>query len=287
MRRLLLIGIGSGDPDDVTVRAVRALAAVEVFFVIDKGLDKADLSGLRREICRRHIPHGRYRIVEIADPERDRAAAAYGSAVEDWREQRGERLEQAILRELPEDGCGGLLVWGDPSLYDSTIDVVERMLAKGRVQLDYEVIPGISSVQVLAARHRIPLNRVGGQVLITTGRRLRAALSADGSHAALPDGDSDAGLSPGDSGAAPADGGSTAALPPGFDDVVVMLDSECSFRMLAGEDVDIYWGAFLGTEEEILVSGPVAEVAEEIQRVREQARERKGWIMDTYLLRRR
>lgn len=251
MRKLLLIGIGSGNPDDVTVQAVRALAAVDVFFVIDKGLDRADLSGLRTEICRRHIPHDRYRKVEVPDPERDRAAAAYGSAVEDWREQRAERLEQAILRELPEDGCGGVLVWGDPSLYDSTIDVVERILAKGRLQLDYEVIPGVSSVQVLAARHRIPLNRVGGQVLITTGRRLRAA------------------------------------LPCGCDDVVVMLDSECSFKALAGEDIDIYWGAFLGTEEEILVSGPVADVAEEIQRVREQARERKGWIMDTYLLRRR
>lgn len=260
MRKLLLIGIGSGDPDDVTVQAVKALACVDVFFVIDKGLSKADLSGLRTEICRRHIPHDRYRVVEIADPQRDRAAAAYGSAVEDWREQRAERLEQAILRELPEEGCGGLLVWGDPSLYDSTIDVVERILSRGQVQLEYEVIPGISSVQVLAARHRITLNRVGGQVLVTTGRRLRAALS---------------------------EGGRSGELPPGWDDVVVMLDSECSFKALTGEDVDIYWSAFLGTEEEVLVSGPAREVAEEIQRVRERARQRKGWIMDTYLLRRR
>jgi precorrin-6A synthase len=260
MRKLLLIGIGSGDPDDVTVQALKALADVDVFFVIDKGLSKADLSGLRTEICRRHIPHDRYRVVEIADPERDRATAEYGSAVEDWREQRAKRLEQAILHELPEEGCGGLLVWGDPSLYDSTIDVVERILARGQVQLEYEVIPGISSVQVLAARHRITLNRVGGEVLITTGRRLRAALLEDGQ---------------------------SAKLPPGWDDVVVMLDAECSFKALAGEDVDIYWGAFLGTEEEVLVSGPAREVADEIQRVRERARERKGWIMDTYLLHRR
>lgn len=276
MRKLWLIGIGSGNPDDVTVRAVKALTAVDVFFVIDKGLNKADLSGLRTEICRRHIPHERYRIVDVPDPERDRAAAAYGAAVDGWREQRAERLEEAISRELPEDGCGGLLVWGDPSLYDSTIDVVERILAKGRTRLEYEVIPGISSVQVLAARHRVPLNRVGGQVLITTGRRLRAALSAGGEGG---------GLKPP---AEPAKGNrGQAALPPGWDDVVVMLDSECSFKALAGEDIDIYWGAFLGTGEEILVAGKVGEVAEEIERVRAQARERKGWIMDTYLLRRR
>jgi precorrin-6A synthase len=279
MRRLKLIGIGSGNPDDVTVHAVKALARVEVFFVIDKGLSKADLSGLRTEICRRHIPHERYRIVELPDPERDRAAPAYGAAVEDWRAQRAECLEEAIARELPEDGCGGLLVWGDPSLYDSTIEVVERILANGRMQLEYEVIPGISSVQVLAARHRIPLNRIGGQVLITTGRRLRAALACGEQSGELPRGKppvDEAQIPPG-----------RAGLPRDWDDVVVMLDAECSFKALAGEDVDIYWGAFLGTDEEILVSGKVGEVAEEIERARAQARERKGWIMDTYLLRRR
>jgi precorrin-6A synthase len=50
--------------------------------------------------------------------------------------------------------------------------------------------------------------------------------------------------------------------------------------------VTIYWGAYLGTPDEILVSGPLAEVAEEIRRVRAEARERKGWMFDTYLLRR-
>jgi precorrin-6A synthase len=50
--------------------------------------------------------------------------------------------------------------------------------------------------------------------------------------------------------------------------------------------VTIYWGAYLGTADEILVSGPLAEVADEIQRVRARARDRKGWMFDTYLLRR-
>jgi len=34
------------------------------------------------------------------------------------------------------------------------------------------------------------------------------------------------------------------------------------------------------------VSGKLGEVAGEIERVRREARERKGWIMDSYLLRR-
>lgn len=251
MRKILLIGIGAGDPDQVTVQAIKAMAMVDVFFVIDKGLDKADLTGLRREVCGRHIEGDRYRIVEIPDPERDRTSCAYRAAVQEWRDQRAERLERAIAEELPEEGCGGLLVWGDPALYDSTLGVVEQIAARGRLRFEYEVIPGISSVQALAARHRIPLNRIGGEIRITTGRRLREG------------------------------------WPAGCEDVVVMLDSQCSFKTLVGQDIDIYWGAYLGTPDEILIAGGLDQVAERIERARAKARARKGWIMDTYLLRRR
>ena len=41
-----------------------------------------------------------------------------------------------------------------------------------RVEIDYDVIPGITAIQALTARHRIPLNDIGEPVLITTGRRL-------------------------------------------------------------------------------------------------------------------
>lgn len=263
MRRLLLIGIGAGDPEHLTIQAVKAMNAVDVFFVIDKGADKADLTGLRRDVCERYIEHDRWRIVKIADPERDRAAA-YGAAVDDWRSRRAQRLEEAIVTELGERQCGALLVWGDPSLYDGTLAVVDRITAGGRVPLECEVIPGITSVQALAARHKIALNRVGGEVRITTGRRLREQIAA-----------------------ARGAGGAGAAGPAEGEDVVVMLDSECSFTALAGQDVDIHWGACLGTPEEILISGRVGEVAEQIERARAAARARRGWVMDTYLLRRR
>lgn len=65
-----------------------------------------------------------------------------------------------------------------------------------------------------------------------------------------------------------------------------MLDAHQAFRRYADQDIDIYWGAYLGTPDEILDSGPIAEAAPRIERLRAEARERKGWIMDTYLLRR-
>ena len=253
MRRVLVIGIGAGDPEHVTVQAVGALNEVDVFFVINKNPshpETDELVRLRREICERYIREPTYRIVEIADPPRDRTTPAYGDAVEQWRARRAELWERAIADELGEDGCGAFLVWGDPSLYDSTIAVLEQILARGTVAFEHEVIPGISSVQALTARHRIPLNRVGRPVEITTGRRL-----AQG-------------------------------FPDGVDEVVVMLDADCSFRHLHDDTLEIHWGAYLGMDDEILVSGSVGEVGEEIQRLRREARERKGWIMDAYLLRR-
>jgi precorrin-6A synthase len=253
VRRLLVIGIGAGDPEHLTVRAVDALNELDVIFVVDKGSarpETQELVQLRREICERYIRAPSYRIVELPDPPRDRTAPAYGEAVEDWRSRRAQVWERAIAEELAEDGCGGLLVWGDPSLYDSTLAVLEQILARGAVEFEHEVIPGITSVQALTARHRTPLNRVGRAVQITTGRRL-----AEG-------------------------------FPAGVDEVAVMLDADCSFMRLADRDIEIHWGAYVGMDDEILLSGTLAEVGEEIVRVRREARERKGWIMDAYLLRR-
>lgn len=244
-----MIGIGAGDPDHLTVQAIKALNGVDVCFLVDKPGERQDLVRLRREICDTYID-GDYRVVEVRDPERDRTAAAYRAAVEDWRSRRADRWEELIRDELADGECGAFLVWGDPSLYDSTLAVLDEVLARGTVAFEHEVIPGISSIQALAAKHRIPLNRVGRPIQITTGRRLAEGFPADA------------------------------------DDVVVMLDAHCSFKHVADSSTEIYWGAYVGTDDEILIAGKLRDVAEEIERVRDEARARKGWIMDSYLLRR-
>jgi precorrin-6A synthase len=232
------------------MQAAKALNRVDVFFVVDKGREKDDLVQLRREILGRYVENRAYRIVEIPDPERDRTPADYHAAVRAWRRQRADRYEQALRDELADDQCGAFLVWGDPSLYDSTIQTVDEIIARGNVALDYEVIPGISCVQALVAKHKITLNRVGESIQITTGRRL-----AQG-------------------------------MPAGVENVVVMLDAGCAFKQVAEPGTEIYWGAYVSTDDEILRSGKVLDVMDEIEQVRSEARQRKGWIMDTYLLRR-
>ncbi|MET8665868.1 precorrin-6A synthase (deacetylating) [Streptomyces tendae] len=252
MRTIHVIGIGAGDPEQLTLQAVRTLRGTDVFFVLDKGEAKADLVRLRRDMLEAHVPAGTYRVVEARDPERDRSAggAAYSPAVGDWRSARAGIYERLIAEELGEDETGAFLVWGDPALYDSTLGILEEILERGAVAFEYDVVPGISSVSSLVARHRTGLNRVARPVQITTGRRL-----AEG-------------------------------FPEDADDVVVMLDAHQAFRRYADQDIDIYWGAYLGTPDEILDSGPIAEAGPRIERLRAEARERKGWIMDTYLLRR-
>ena len=249
MKKLLLIGIGAGNPEYITVQAVNALNEVDVFFMMDKGEEKEDLLRLRRDICRRYIKDQTYRIVEAADPARDQKAPSYASAVEAWHEQRAAIYERLIERELGDEECGAFLIWGDPCLYDSTLRIIERVVAKGTVAFEYEVIPGISSVQALAARHKIALNRIGKSIHITTGRNL-----AKGSSDTL-------------------------------EDVVVMLDGDCSFKNLKDPEIDIYWGAYIGTDDEILMSGKLSAVMHDIESTRAEAKSRKGWIMDTYLLR--
>jgi precorrin-6A synthase len=252
MRTILVIGIGAGNPEHVTMQAVRALNEVDVFFALDKGAAKHDLLALRREICKRYIEPGRsYRFVEARDPVRDEQVASYDARVDAWHGERVEILERMLAEELQDYDTGAFLVWGDPSLYDSTLRILERMSERAKLRFVYRVIPGISSVQALAASHRVPLNRIGGAVHITTGRRLNEP--------------------------------NTRAQ----DDVVVMLDGECAFKQLPGDDYDIYWGAYAGSDDELLRAGRLSELSEEIERVRAAARGQRGWIMDTYLLRRR
>ena len=243
MRTIHVIGIGAGDPDYVTTQAISALNDTQVFFAMDKGETKDDLVALRRLICDRFITAPGYRFVELPDPKRA-TAGDYRDNVNEWHAARARLWAQAIQTELGPDGVGAFLAWGDPSLYDSTLRILDRVAE--HVEFDFDVIPGVTAIQALTARHRVALNDIGAPVLITTGRQLR-------------------------------ENGLTT-------DAVVMLDGECSFLSCPPE-TRIWWGAYLGTPDELLESGTVGEVGERIVARRAAARDRHGWIMDIYLVR--
>jgi len=246
---LSLIGIGTGNPEHLTLEAVRALNAVDLILIPNKGAGKDDLAGLRQAICARVIEAPGPRIVEFDLPVRDPAITDYKQRVDHWHDAIAQVWMACIQAHL---GAGqnrvGFLVWGDPSLYDSTMRIAERLKTQSDIRL--QVIPGITSIQALTAAHAIPVNEIGAPFTITTGRQLR-------------------------------DHG----WPDSADTLVIMLDGECSFQALDPEGVDIWWSAYAGMENQICLSGPLSEISSQIVETRAQARQDHGWIMDIYLLR--
>lgn len=248
MITLSLVGIGSGNPDHLTRQAIRRLEAADVILLPRKGAEKTDLADLRRMIASEILTTSP-KVIEFDYPVRDADTPKYLDGVNTWHDALAAIWQDLINSHVPKDGHVALMVWGDPSLYDSTLRIANRLTARG-MALQVDVIPGITSLQMLTAAHAIPLNALGAPVVITTGRKLRE----DG-------------------------------WPKDADTVAVMLDGECSFSHLPHKGIDIWWGAYVGMPQQILLSGPLREMSEEIIRTRAKARADSGWIMDIYLLR--
>ncbi|MBE0403968.1 precorrin-6A synthase (deacetylating) [Halomonas citrativorans] len=248
MITLSLIGIGTGNVDHVTLAAVRALNEAEVILLPRKGEAKSDLIDLRRVLCEQLLNDtASTRIVEFDLPTRD-GERQYLSAVDEWHNAIASVWAELMDKHLPSGGRVGMLVWGDPSLYDSSLRIAKRLMDSGRA-VEVNVVPGITSLQVLTAEHKIPLNALAEPIQITTGRRLRER-----------------------------------GWPNDAATVAVMLDSGGAFTTLPQADTYIWWGAYLGMDKQCLIEGRLNEVSEEIIERRAALREAHGWIMDIYLL---
>ena len=247
MLTLCLIGIGCGDPEQLTLAAIRAINAADLILIPRKGPAKSDLAELRRMICADVLTNAKTQIVEVDLPVRESAEADYRKGVDDWHNAVSAAWSQAITNHLGDTGRVALLIWGDPSLYDSSLRIAGRLDPLPSI----ETIPGITSIQALCSAHALPLNDIGEPFLVTTGRRLRE----DG-------------------------------WPAGIDTVVVMLDGGAAFQSLDPQGLHIWWGAYLGMSGQITMSGELAEAGPRIIAAREAARKRHGWIMDCYILKR-
>ncbi len=247
MLTLSLIGIGCGDPEQLTLAAIRAINAAEVVLIPRKGEEKSELADLRRTICSDVLTNDNTRVVEFDLPMRDTGAEDYRKGVEEWHDAVAATWSRAIASHLGREGRVALLIWGDPSLYDSSLRIAKRLEPLPNL----EVVPGITSVQALCAAHAVPLNEIGEPFLVTTGRRLREQ-----------------------------------GWPYGINTVVVMLDGGTAFETLESEGLRIWWGAYLGMPDQILISGELSEAGPRIVAARSRARERHGWIMDSYILKR-
>ncbi|SLN16076.1 precorrin-6A synthase (deacetylating) [Ruegeria meonggei] len=242
---LTLIGIGTGNPNHLTYQGARAIRTADLILIPRKGENKADLVGLREEIITQVTDTPP--LIAYFDIPKRRVDDGYLRGVDDWHDAIALRWQKAISAH-PQARNVALLIWGDPSLYDSSLRIAARLTPKPQTQ----VIPGITALQALTAAHAIPINDLGAPYVVTTGRRIR------------------------DEG-----------WPPDATTAAVMLDGECAFQNLEMQDYDIWWGAYVGMKEELLISGPLADVSVQILETRARARTDHGWIMDIYLLKKR
>jgi precorrin-6A synthase len=247
MLTLSLIGIGCGDPEQLTLAAIRTLRTADLVLIPRKGEDKSDLAELRRAICAQVLDRDAPRLVEFDLPRREVGRDDYRGGVDAWHDAVAAAWSRQIGAHLGHEGRVALLIWGDPSLYDSSLRIARRLDPVPEI----EVVPGVTSIQALCAAHRLPLNDIGEPFLVTTGRRLR-------------------------------EGG----WPSGVDTVVVMLDGGTAFQSLDPTELRIWWGAYLGMPDQIIMAGSLAEVGGQIVELRRAARDIHGWIMDSYILKR-
>ena len=246
MLTLSLIGIGCGDPEQLTLAAVRAINAADLILIPRKGEEKSDLAGLRREICARVLTSTKTRLVEFDLPVRDAASEDYRGGVNDWHDAVASVWSHEIRAHLGK-GRVAFLIWGDPSLYDSSLRIARRLDPVPEI----EVIPGITAIQALCAAHAIPLNEIGAPFIVTTGRQLREN-----------------------------------GWPAGVETVVIMLDGGTAFQSLDPTGIYIWWGAYLGMPNQLVFSGMLGDVGAKIVEARAEARKQDGWIMDSYILKR-
>jgi precorrin-6A synthase len=240
MRHLTLIGIGTGHPDHLTRGAVRALQEAGTILIPRKGSSKEDLAEVRRALVD-SVVSGPVRVVEFDLPVRDEGIADYRERVDRWHDA----IAEVWVQAAGDAERVGMLVWGDPSLYDSTLRIAGRLSPVPEI----EVIPGITALQALTAAHAVPLNGVGEPVVITTGRQLR------------------------DQG-----------WPAGADRVAVMLDAGGAYQVLDPAGLTIWWGANLGLPSQALDHGPLEQAGPRIMATRAALRAAHGWVMDVYLL---
>jgi precorrin-6A synthase len=245
MTELFLVGIGTGNPEHLTLQAIRVLNEADLILIPRKGDGKADLAELRLQICRDILTNPATRLVEFDLPVRNPDIPDYLARVEAWHDAIAALWAETIAGSPAPRDRVALLVWGDPSLYDSTLRIAARLQPAPKVT----VIPGITSLQGLTAAHAIPLNDLGAPVIVTTGRRLR------------------------DEG-----------WPEGADRLVVMLDGDCAFETIDPAGVTLWWGAYVGMPQQQIRSGPLEAVGPGLRDYRARLRHQHGWIMDIYIL---
>ncbi|MQA80398.1 MAG: precorrin-2 C(20)-methyltransferase [Streptosporangiales bacterium] len=145
MRRLVGVGVGPGDPELVTVKAVRELCAADLVLVPVLAPDEP---GRAEVTVRAHVDHDRVRRTVFALNERTdrtRREAAWDAAADAVVTAYGEGAATVAFATI-----------GDPNVY-STFTYLAQTVRERVPGVGVETVPGITAMQDLAARSGVVL----------------------------------------------------------------------------------------------------------------------------------
>ncbi len=164
--KLFVIGIGPGDPELMTLKAVRILKAVPVIFV-PKGREEG--TSLALSIVQKAVSLDGKKIVELHFPMMKTAPhppnvspsltgqagplprGEMEAAPAKELDAKWDEAASAVLARLDTGKDAAFITIGDPGIYSTFFYLYDRLLAQ-RPELPIEIIPGISSVNAAAAR---------------------------------------------------------------------------------------------------------------------------------------
>ncbi len=150
VHRLIGIGVGPGDPELITVKALRALRDCDVILVPATEVSGPS-AGRAETIVLAACPEVADRIVRVPFSMADRSGVTQRRAAA-WQAS----ADEAVLAFASGIRQVGFATIGDPSVY-STFSYLAAGVRDQVADLEVEVIPGITAMQGLAAASRTPL----------------------------------------------------------------------------------------------------------------------------------
>jgi len=155
--KITAIGVGPGDPELITVKGTRAIAAADIVFV-PRSRDGG--SSIALQIAEPYIDRTRQSVIELSLP----MTRNSNELIPAW-QAAADQMAANLSDEQPN---GVYLLLGDPLLY-GTFTYIWAELAERYPHIDIHFVPGITSFAAAAAHAQIPLGTTSDRVAILPG----------------------------------------------------------------------------------------------------------------------